>query len=130
MKKHFKLIIICTAVVLASVIAITTYLYKDTFRELNRITSERKLKKDNEILQMQLSFQKKPNVEDSGILMAEYFNKKDFEKALYYGNKCIELGVNDTRAGFWVNYVMAKIYKETNQYDLANKYLNIAIALD
>jgi len=77
------------------------------------------------------SFNRSPNISDAMQLVDWYYNdKKDIPKALYFGNECIRLGVNETPAGYLANFWLADIYQNTGNKTLARKHLRVAIRLD
>jgi hypothetical protein len=58
-------------------------------------------------------FEKNPTI-DVGIVLLEknMFVVKNYKKALFYGESCLNLGIDKTPAGWLVNIWMAKGYKE------------------
>ncbi|MCP3931173.1 MAG: hypothetical protein GY705_18980 [Bacteroidetes bacterium] len=59
-----------------------------------------------------------------------YIERKDSEKAIFFGNECLRLGVNETPVGYLVNFWIADIYQSTGELILAEKHLRDAIRLD
>jgi len=110
--------------------SIVIWILYPTYYIFYKVPHERKLKRQEKIERLEASFQKTPLAWDAAELMAEFYNKHDYEKALYYGKACLDLGVNNARLKVWANYLMAKIYKKTDNYDLARKHLAVAITLD
>ena len=87
-------------------------------------------KREREFREIEQSFTKSPTIKDAGILMDFYHGQGNYKKALYFGNECIKLGVNETPIGFSIHYQLALIYKEIGDIDLSRKHLKTALRLD
>ncbi len=83
----------------------------------------------HDLKKQETEFENSPSPKKAFDLMEKYKNVriiKDYSKALYYANKCIELGADDNRFGIFTYVWMSSIYHEQNRDRLACKYLNKA----
>lgn len=117
----FSLLIIISGVVLI--------IYFGFYQEGREIGAE--FSGINNILKLENSFKSKPTIDD-GVMLIEknLFMFKDYDKAIKYGEACIELGVNQTNGGWLVNLWMGKAYLEKGDVISAKYYVNQAIKLD
>ncbi len=124
-KKYIKYL--CLSLFLLLIIAASTvvfYRFKEAKMVHNRTIGKEEIKK------REAAFSKKPTISDAMFLIDRYYFLKDYDKALFYGKACVDLGVNDTPKGVVVNFQLAVIYKEMNKYDLASTHLKKALELD
>lgn len=95
-----------------------------------KIIWEHQEKREKEFSKIEQSFKKNPTIKNAGILMDYYHGKRNYEKALFFGNESIKLGVNDSPIGYLINYQLASIHKEVGDIDLARRHLKTALNLD
>ncbi|MDY6839803.1 MAG: hypothetical protein SWH78_17735 [Thermodesulfobacteriota bacterium] len=78
-------------------------------------------------------FSKKPTLKKAVRLMEIYAHRdpiKNYDKAIYYGKTCIDLGCDTTSSGMFVNLWMAAVYHEMKDDRKACQYLRKALLLD
>ena len=81
--------------------------------------------------EIEKAFKNNPTIDNGVILLEKYvFLIKDYDRAVIYGESCINLGVNETSAGWLVNLWMAKVYSEKGNLHFARNYLGKAFELD
>lgn len=108
------------------------YFYK-TYKTHIRMSVAYQEKREQRYIDYEKSFNKQPNISDAFRLIDWYYNqKKNFEKAIFYGNECIRLGVEEIEipAAFLVNYQLSVIHKANNNFELSKKHLLRALELD
>jgi len=68
------------------------------------------------IQQREDKFRNNPNLLDCLVLLDTYYwELRQYEKALYYGEYCIRLNVEGTRRGWYVHMLLADIYRKDNK---------------
>ncbi|MDY6863771.1 MAG: hypothetical protein SV062_12395 [Thermodesulfobacteriota bacterium] len=83
------------------------------------------------LAEMERTFKNKPTIESGVVLLEKYaFLIKNYDKALFYGKTCIDLGANDTQVGWLVNLWIAKVYTKVGDLEKARYYLGNAFELD
>lgn len=122
MRKNY--IVIGGIVFLVTVAAILIYLHHYS------IISSHEGERNSRYQKIELSFKKNPNIRDGAQLIEYYFGREDLQKALFYANACIDLGVNNTPVGYNVNFNIAQIYHRLNNMEMATKHLKTALELD
>jgi len=126
-KRAKKIMLITLTMLLAVVLGAGYFFYQQYIHPIETYKEERLQK----FINYENSFNEKPNISDAFRLIDWYFNdKKDNEKAIYFGNECIRLGVEKTPAGFLVNYQLSVIHKANNNYMLSKEHLLKALKLD
>jgi len=126
MKKKNKVIISILSILLFAVLAVGLYgwhNHRSAVKSANRESNEKYIK-------IEKSFKNSPNIDDALKLIDRYFYLEDYNKALFYANECIRLGVNQTPMGYLVNFQMAILYDKIGQQQKAKIHLNKAIELD
>lgn len=86
----------------------------------------------SDIEKKESAFKKKPTKQLAMKLMDSYLHVtsiKDEQKAIYYGQKAIELGVNDSTYGYLVNLWLSSIYLAKDRSKFCY-YFNKALLLD
>jgi tetratricopeptide (TPR) repeat protein len=94
------------------------------------VISSHEKERNNSYNNIAISFEKNPNISDGAKLMDYYFDRKDYKKALFYANRCVDLGANSTQVGFNINFVIAMSYHRLNNLEMAKKHLITALELD
>jgi len=90
----------------------------------------KKIRHMNEIRvqQREEKFKNNPNLLDCLVLLNNYYwDFQQYEKALYYGDYCIALGVDDTRRGWYVHMLLADIYARNKSLEKACYHINFAL---
>jgi tetratricopeptide (TPR) repeat protein len=76
------------------------------------------------------SFEKDPNIDDCVALMNDYLYLKEYDKAIAYGQSCINIGVEKESPGFIVHLWMAAAYRKKDNFLDAKHHLQRALQLD
>ncbi len=90
----------------------------------------KKIRYMNEIRvqQREERFRNNPNLLDCLVLLDNYYwDFQQQEKALYYGEYCIKLGVDDTRRSWYVHMILAKIYAKNRNLEKACYHIGVAL---
>jgi hypothetical protein len=68
------------------------------------------------VQQREDKFKNNPNLLDCLVLLNNYYwDFRQYEKALYYGERCIKLDVDSTRRGWYVHMILADIHAKRNK---------------
>lgn len=126
-----KIIYAIAAALLIPILVIILYgeyiLYKMDQEEITFQTSQ--------IKEYETKFKNNPNPGAAYVLVGLYYHNikavNDNDKALYYAKECIKLGGEKNKyARVEVNFVIACIYNEKKEKNLARYYLKRAVDLD
>lgn len=84
----------------------------------------------DDVHKKEIAFQEKPNLLHSLVLMDNYYwDYKEYEKANYYADYSIKLGVEQTPRGWYVHMVKADIAARNKKIDEACHDLNLALQM-
>lgn len=75
-------------------------------------------------------FDSRPNMDDCYFIVSRSIGMKKYDQTIHYGNKCIKLGINESPAGYLVNFWIAVSYERIGKTELAKKHLSVALILD
>lgn len=124
MKKNRKIITTISFVVLLLVVG-CILIYEYHYKLIWRYKTERKQAYN----QIELSYDKKPNLESAYELFDYYMGEKKYDKALFYAKSCLDFGINDKAINGKINFSLAVIYGIKKRQHMAKEHLIKAIRM-
>ena len=124
-KVNFKIILLCLiSVGLFVLIAFGVYVY---------LESERWQKAGYQIEELNdriERFEMEPNIDDCYFIVSRSVGLKKYVQTIYYGKKCICLGIDETPGGMLVHFWMAVSFYRLGDIELSKHHLSMALKLD
>jgi hypothetical protein len=114
-------------ILMLSIIAISWFYIKPLY-EVDKLSEF--YSGTRKIEEIETRFRTLPTLKDAMFLIDKYNYLENYNKAIYYGNWCIDHDVNSTSSGVYVNFWMAEIYLKFGKFQLSRKYLTDALLLD
>ena len=122
MRKRYKLLGIA-CIVLMLIAGILAWVAPN-IREARRLSQYHEAL----IQQRRERFENSPTLRDCVVLLNTYYwDYHDQERALAYGRRCIDLGADKTRRGWYVHMLLADIYNRRKDSQSACHHLDIGI---
>ena len=75
-------------------------------------------------------FDSRPDIDDCYFIVSRSIGMKKYDQTIHYGNKCINLGINESPGGYLVNFWVAVSYERVGKTELAKEHLSVALMLD
>jgi len=124
-KVNFKIILLCLiCAFLIGFIVFGVYIY---------LESERWQKAGYQIEELNdriNRFEMEPNIDDCYFIVSRSIGLKKYVQTIYYGKKCICLGIDETPGGMLVHFWMAVSFYELGDIELSKYHLSMALKLD
>jgi hypothetical protein len=122
--QFFKLCIITCSILLILIIIALFYIFNERQKWLEATYQIKELAKREE------TFNRTPNIHDCFFIVSRNYGLENYNEVIYYGNKCIDLGISKSSCGRLIHFWMAASFNKIGEIQPAENHLITALELD